>query len=140
LLSNAIKFTESGCIWIDIKEVAPNKVALAIRDTGIGIAAEHLNHIFEAFRQVDQSTTRKYPGTGLGLAIIDSLVQMMGGKIIIESQLGHGSMFSIEIPRHISLSNKDENCKKPKLSSQDNPNYQYPPQSETSLGYRNQKL
>lgn len=140
LLSNAIKFTESGCIWIDIKEVAPNKIAIAIRDTGIGIAAEELNHIFEAFRQVDQSTTRKYPGTGLGLAIIDSLVQMMGGKIIIESQLGHGSMFSIEIPRQISLSNKDENSTKPRLSSQDNQNYQYPPQSESWLGYRNQKL
>jgi signal transduction histidine kinase len=140
LLSNAIKFTESGSIWVDIKEIGQNQVAIAIRDTGIGIAAEDLNQILEAFRQVDQTTTRKYAGTGLGLAIIDSLVQMMDGKIIIESQLGHGSMFRIEIPRQISLSNKDENPTEPKLSSQDNQNSQYPPQSKTSLRYRNQKL
>ncbi|MGI8501971.1 MAG: ATP-binding protein [Hassallia sp.] len=140
LLSNAIKFTESGSIWIDIKEIGPHQVAIAIRDTGIGIAAEDLNHIFEAFRQVDQSTTRKYPGTGLGLAIIDSLVQMMDGKIIIESKLGHGSMFRIEIPRQISLLNKDENLTEPRLSSQDNQNSQYPPQTKASLRYRNQKL
>jgi signal transduction histidine kinase len=129
LLSNAIKFTESGCIWIDIKEIGQNQIAIAIRDTGIGIAAEDLNHILEAFQQVDQSTTRKYPGTGLGLAIIDSLVQMMDGKIIIESKLGHGSMFRIEIPRQISLLNKDENPTEPRLSSQDNQNSEYPPQS-----------
>ncbi len=135
LLSNAIKFTESGCIWIDIKEIGPNQIAIAIRDTGIGIAAEDLNHIFEAFKQVDQSTTRKYAGTGLGLAIIDSLVQMMDGKIIIESKLGHGSMFRIEIPRKISLLNKDKNPTEPRLSSQDNQNSEYPPQSKASPRY-----
>jgi len=129
LLSNAIKFTEFGCIWIDIKEIGANQIAIAIRDTGIGIAAEDLKHIFEAFKQVDQSTTRKYSGTGLGLAIIDSLVQMMDGKIIIESKLGHGSMFRIEIPRQISLLNKDQNPTEPKLNNQDNQNSQYPPQS-----------
>jgi signal transduction histidine kinase len=129
LLSNAIKFTESGSIWIDIKEIGANQIAIAIRDTGIGIAAEDLKHIFEAFKQVDQSTTRKYPGTGLGLAIIDSLVQMMDGKIIIESKLGHGSMFRIEIPRQISLLNKGENPTEARLNNQDNQNSEYPPQS-----------
>ncbi len=140
LLSNAIKFTESGCIWIDIKEIGANQIAIAIRDTGIGIAAEDLNHIFEAFKQVDQSTTRKYAGTGLGLAIIDSLVQMMDGKIIIESKLGHGSMFRIEIPRLISLLNKDENPTEPRLNNQDNQISLYPQQSKASPRYRNQKL
>ncbi|WGV27596.1 ATP-binding response regulator [Halotia branconii] len=105
LLSNAIKFTESGNIWIEVRELPANRVAIAVRDTGIGIAPKDFKHIFEAFRQVDQSITRKYPGTGLGLAIIDSLVRMMGGQIFLESQLGVGSMFKIEIPRQISLQN-----------------------------------
>lgn len=108
LLSNAIKFTESGSIWIEVKEISGNRVAIAVRDTGIGIAPKDFKHIFEAFRQVDQSITRKYPGTGLGLAIIDSLVGMMGGKIFLESQLGAGSMFKIEIPRQVSAQNAAE--------------------------------
>ncbi|BAZ29996.1 response regulator receiver sensor signal transduction histidine kinase [Cylindrospermum sp. NIES-4074] len=102
LLSNAIKFTESGGIWVEVKEMPPNRVTITVRDSGIGIAPRDFKHIFEAFRQVDQTITRKYPGTGLGLAIIDSLVQMMGGKIILESQLGVGSMFKIELPRQIT--------------------------------------
>ncbi|MEH1941283.1 MAG: ATP-binding protein [Nostoc sp.] len=104
LLSNAIKFTESGEIWVEVKELPANKVAIAVRDTGIGIAPRDFKRIFEAFRQVDQTITRKYPGTGLGLAIIDSLVRMMGGKIFLESKLGIGSMFKIELPRQIKLS------------------------------------
>ncbi|AFY31206.1 hybrid sensor histidine kinase/response regulator [Calothrix sp. PCC 7507] len=103
LLSNAIKFTDSGGIWVEVSELPGNRVAIAVRDTGIGIAAKDFKYIFEAFRQVDQSITRKYPGTGLGLAIIDSLVRMMGGKIILESQLGVGSMFKIELPRQVKL-------------------------------------
>jgi signal transduction histidine kinase len=106
LLSNAIKFTESGCVYIELKENSTNQIAIAVRDTGIGIPPTDLNHIFEAFRQVDQTTTRKYPGTGMGLAIINSLVQMMGGKISVESNVGKGSIFQIEIPRQISSRNK----------------------------------
>ncbi|MCC5618991.1 response regulator [Nostoc sp. CHAB 5836] len=101
LLSNAIKFTESGEIWVEVKELPANRVVIIVRDTGIGIASRDFQHIFEAFRQVDQTITRKYPGTGLGLAIIDSLVRMMGGKIFLESKLGIGSMFKIELPRQI---------------------------------------
>ncbi|MEH1839814.1 MAG: ATP-binding protein [Nostoc sp.] len=104
LLSNAIKFTEFGEIWVEVKELPANRVAIIVRDTGIGIAPKDFKHIFEAFRQVDQTLTRKYPGTGLGLAIIDSLVRMMGGKIFLESKLGIGSMFKIELPRQITLS------------------------------------
>ncbi|WP_392532972.1 hybrid sensor histidine kinase/response regulator [Nostoc sp. C117] len=102
LLSNAIKFTESGDIWVELKELPGNRVAIIIRDTGIGIAPKDFKHIFEAFRQVDQSITRKYPGTGLGLAIVDSLVQMMGGKIFLESEVGVGSLFRIELPRRVT--------------------------------------
>jgi signal transduction histidine kinase len=102
LLSNAIKFTDSGEIWIEVKELLANRVAIIVRDTGIGIAPRDFKRIFEAFRQIDQTITRKYPGTGLGLAIIDSLVRMMGGKIFLESKLGSGSMFKIELPRQIT--------------------------------------
>ncbi|MBD2292955.1 response regulator [Anabaena sphaerica FACHB-251] len=104
LLSNAVKFTEYGGIRVEVKETPQNQLAITIRDTGIGISSQDLKHIFEAFRQVDQGISRKYPGTGLGLAIIDSLVQMMGGKIFLESQLGVGSVFKIELPRQITLS------------------------------------
>ncbi|MEH2060216.1 MAG: ATP-binding protein [Nostoc sp.] len=104
LLSNAIKFTEHGEIWVEVKELPGNRLAIIVRDTGIGIPPRDFKHIFEAFRQVDQTITRKYPGTGLGLAIIDSLVRMMGGKIFIESKLEVGSMFKIELPRQITLS------------------------------------
>ena len=103
LLSNAIKFTESGEIWVEVKELSASRVTIVVRDTGIGIAPRDFKRIFEAFRQVDQTITRKYPGTGLGLAIIDSLVRMMGGKIFLESKLGIGSMFKIELPRQIRL-------------------------------------
>lgn len=105
LLSNAIKFTETGGVWVEVKELPDNWIAIAVRDTGIGIAPKDSKHIFEAFRQVDQSITRKYPGTGLGLAIIDSLVRMMSGTIFLESQLGVGSMFRVEIPRQITSNN-----------------------------------
>ncbi|HYX14129.1 MAG TPA: ATP-binding protein [Nostoc sp.] len=104
LLSNAIKFTESGEVLVEVKELPANRLAIIVRDTGIGIASTDFKRIFEAFRQVDQTLTRKYPGTGLGLAIIDSLVKMMGGKIFLESKLGVGSTFKIELPRQITLS------------------------------------
>ncbi|MBF2009279.1 MAG: response regulator [Chlorogloeopsis fritschii C42_A2020_084] len=102
LLSNAIKFTESGSIGVDVKELPNNYVEIAVWDTGIGIASSDIKYIFEAFRQIDQNITRKYPGTGLGLPVVDALVQMMGGKISVESQLGKGSVFRIELPRQIS--------------------------------------
>ncbi|MEH2195563.1 MAG: ATP-binding protein [Nostoc sp.] len=105
LLSNAIKFTESGEIWVELEELTANRVVIIVRDTGIGIASRDFKRIFEAFRQVDQTITRKYPGTGLGLAIVNSLVRMMGGKIFLESKLGIGSMFKIELPRQITLTN-----------------------------------
>jgi|UPI0003637EC0 signal transduction histidine kinase len=106
LLSNAIKFTESGSIGVNVKELPNNYIEIAVWDTGIGIAASDVKYIFEAFRQLDQSITRKYAGTGLGLPVVDALVQMMGGKITVESQLGSGSVFRIELPRQISPSHQ----------------------------------
>ena len=99
LISNAIKFTESGKLIIKAWAIDNNKVAIAISDTGIGIAAEDRDKIWQAFRQGDQSFTRQHSGTGLGLAITRSLVKMMGGKIFLQSELGKGSTFTIEIPR-----------------------------------------
>ncbi|BAZ88180.1 ATP-binding response regulator [Dolichospermum compactum] len=103
LLSNAVKFTESGSIWVEIQETTQNQVIITVKDTGIGIASQDIQKIFGAFHQIDQGIGRKYSGTGLGLAIIDSLVDMMGGKIDIESQLGVGSIFKIKLPRKINL-------------------------------------
>ncbi|MEH2198221.1 ATP-binding response regulator [Nostoc sp.] len=124
LLSNAIKFTESGEIWVEVKELPEKKVAIIVRDTGIGIASRDFKRIFEAFRQVDQTITRKYQGTGLGLAIVDSLVRMMGGKIFLESKVGRGSMFKIELPRQITLTNVTANP--PNLQLDDEGNFSSP--------------
>ena len=101
LISNAIKFTDSGGVWVEATEISPELVAISVKDTGIGIPEQDLENIFEAFRQVDQSITRRYSGTGLGLAITDSLVKMMKGKIEVESELGKGSTFRVELPRRL---------------------------------------
>ncbi|KST64343.1 GAF domain-containing sensor histidine kinase [Mastigocoleus testarum] len=101
LLLNAIKFTEAGSIRIKAWEINQEKIAIAIEDTGIGISETDLKYIFELFRQVDQTTTRKYGGTGLGLAISKSLVDIMQGKIYVRSEPGEGSSFCVELPRKI---------------------------------------
>ena len=102
LLSNAIKFTESGAIQIEISDLPEDRVAIAVSDSGIGIPKTELDRIFEAFRQVDQTTTKKYQGTGLGLAVVHSLIQMMRGQITVESELDRGSVFLVELPRQTS--------------------------------------
>ncbi|BAZ46572.1 response regulator receiver sensor signal transduction histidine kinase [Chondrocystis sp. NIES-4102] len=99
LLSNAIKFTEIGCVKVKAWEINNNRIGIAVIDTGIGISLEDQEKIFQAFRQVDQSFTRHYSGTGLGLAITESLVKMMGGEITVESELGKGATFTLQIPR-----------------------------------------
>ncbi len=101
LLSNAIKFTNEGEVKVKVWEPNPQQIAIAVSDTGIGIEPKNIDKIFQAFRQVDQSFTRQHAGTGLGLAITDSLVKMMGGKISVQSELGQGSTFTIEIPRKL---------------------------------------
>ncbi|MFT6926718.1 MAG: signal transduction histidine kinase/CheY-like chemotaxis protein [Psychromonas sp.] len=97
LISNAIKFTQRGEVSVSavIFEPSVTQLSLQIRvqDTGIGIAAEHQDRIFESFSQADSSTTRNYGGTGLGLAISKQLIEMMGGNIGFRSELGHGTTF-----------------------------------------------
>jgi signal transduction histidine kinase len=101
LISNAIKFTDQGQILVKVQELSSDRLIIKVQDTGIGIAESELEHIFEPFRQVDQSTTRRHSGTGLGLAITNALVKMMTGHISVVSQPGQGSTFRVEIPRRI---------------------------------------
>jgi len=101
LLTNAIKFTEEGSITIS----AANReggILLAIRDTGIGIKEEDLPVIFEAFRQIDGSTTRKVGGSGLGLAIVKKLLEVLQGRIEVQSEFGKGSTFTVFLPKSLS--------------------------------------
>ena len=98
LMSNAIKFTNDGEIGIYIKKTSKERVEFRVKDTGIGLSKEQQEILFDAFTQADGSTTRKYGGTGLGLSISKQLVELMGGKIWVESEEGKGSSFIFEIP------------------------------------------
>ena len=105
LVGNAVKFTAKGEIFIHITVQArtAQQITLffSVRDTGIGISTEKQATIFQPFQQADTSISRRYGGTGLGLTISSQLVQMMGGKLSVESQLGQGSLFSFHIPLQI---------------------------------------
>ena len=103
LLANAVKFTEAGAIEIAARtkgEVASGRVSLEVRvhDTGIGIAAEQLQVIYDSFRQLESGLSRSYPGMGLGLAVAKKLVEIMGGTIKAESNPGVGSEFIVTVP------------------------------------------
>ncbi len=99
LINNAIKFTEEGKVEIGcLKGASDQSVRFYVKDTGIGISEEHFELIFDQFRQVDGSNTRKFGGTGLGLAICKNLVHMLGGSIWVESEPGHGACFHVEHP------------------------------------------
>ena len=97
LVSNAVKFTEQGSVEIAAQQV-DSEFQVAIRDTGIGIAADQLPNIFDEFRQVDGSTSRKYGGTGLGLAIAKKYALLLGGRISVASTPGQGSTFTLHLP------------------------------------------
>ncbi|MBL8889440.1 MAG: response regulator [Planctomycetaceae bacterium] len=105
LVGNAIKFTEAGEVLVELKVISRSeskcRIAVVVKDTGIGISAENLERIFQQFEQADASTTRKYGGTGLGLAICSRLVGLMSGTLSVESQLGLGSRFVLEVPLEI---------------------------------------
>jgi len=98
LLSNALKFTDRGEVTLTIYATAADRVAFSVRDTGIGIAVDQQHFIFEAFRQADGSTHRKYGGTGLGLSISRDLARLLGGDIQVQSQPDEGSIFTLTLP------------------------------------------
>jgi len=102
LAGNAIKFTNKGEVFVKISRHLDSGGGMwlhaEVRDSGIGIPAERMDRLFQAFSQVDSATTRRYGGTGLGLAISQRLIQMMGGRIWVDSEVGKGSTFHFEIP------------------------------------------
>jgi signal transduction histidine kinase len=99
LLSNALKFTPEGKVTIT---VTPNTreraITISVADTGVGIAPEDQVKVFEDFRQLDSSPARGYGGTGLGLSICRRLAQMLGGTIVLNSEVGKGSTFTLSLP------------------------------------------
>jgi signal transduction histidine kinase len=101
LLGNAIKFTERGRIDITVecaeRTAEDASLVLKVRDTGVGIPADKLALVFDKFTQADGSMTRRYGGTGLGLTLVKQLVELMGGRITVESKVGDGTMFAIAL-------------------------------------------
>jgi len=99
MVSNALKFTEKGGITIQCSLLERyDMLRIAVSDTGIGISPAALDYIFEAFRQADGSTTRRFGGTGLGLTIARKLIELQGGEVFVESTVGRGSTFSFTLP------------------------------------------
>ena len=102
LLSNAFKFTEKGSVSLSVRRHDNGQIAFAVRDSGIGIAEDQQEAIFEAFRQADGTTNRRYGGTGLGLSISRELAQLLGGTIEVRSEPGAGSVFTLFVPETYS--------------------------------------
>jgi CheY-like chemotaxis protein/CHASE3 domain sensor protein len=98
LLSNAFKFTEQGAVSLRVAAAPNGEITFAVQDSGIGIPPEQHEIIFEAFRQADGSTHRKYGGTGLGLSISRDLARLLGGDVTVQSEAGKGSVFTLRLP------------------------------------------
>ncbi|MGB9738699.1 MAG: ATPase [Chloroflexus aggregans] len=106
LLSNAAKFTENGTVTLTVTRYEDEGrlwFRFTVADTGIGIPPDKIDKLFKAFSQIDDSPTRKYGGTGLGLALSQRLCELVGGRITVQSTVGVGSVFTIEVPAHLSL-------------------------------------
>ncbi|MDY6934714.1 MAG: response regulator [Spirochaetota bacterium] len=128
LMSNAVKFTHKGCITFRISKPDPDtdlsrsrlypaqSIAVSITDTGIGIPENKQFEIFEAFQQVDGSTSREYGGTGLGLSISRELAKLLGGEIQLKSKYGEGSTFTLYIPERLERSERPMDRREPKDS------------------------
>ena len=101
LLSNAIKFTDKGDVKLTISQTLDRRIEFAVTDSGIGIAQDQQETIFEAFRQADGTISRKYGGTGLGLSISRELVRLLGGYIQVKSVVGEGSTFYRNTSRNL---------------------------------------
>ena len=99
LLGNAIKFTNQGSVEVSVRQTDDGDALVAVRDTGPGIRPEHLEFIFDAFRQVDGSSTRQHGGTGLGLAISKQLAALLGADVRVQSTYGAGSTFTLELTK-----------------------------------------
>jgi signal transduction histidine kinase len=97
LVSNAVKFTERGAVHVEIGHDG-EQLILRVADTGLGIAPEHLQRVFDKFAQADASTTRRFGGSGLGLAICRDLARLMGGEILVDSIFGQGATFTVRLP------------------------------------------
>jgi signal transduction histidine kinase len=107
LVGNAIKFTDAGRISVSVVTVGES-FRVSVTDTGTGIAPEHQGKIFEEFKQVDDSSTRKAGGTGLGLAIARRIIEMHGGRMWVESALGQGSTFAFIVPIRVERRRRHE--------------------------------
>ncbi|MCB8980065.1 MAG: hypothetical protein H6657_21855 [Ardenticatenaceae bacterium] len=102
LIVNAIKYTDEGNIWVGAFKSNATHWSVEVKDTGIGIAQEHLDYVFEPFRQTDESSGRQYGGVGLGLAIVQQLVKAMNGTVEVKSKLGQGSTFTVHLPLELT--------------------------------------
>jgi two-component system sensor histidine kinase/response regulator len=112
LVSNAVKFTHHGQVEFNVKSLGAKggvaRLRFLVRDSGIGIPRDKLGLIFTEFEQADSSTTRKYGGTGLGLAISSRLVRLMGGDLVVESELNQGSTFTFDVDLHFDSSHVED--------------------------------
>jgi len=129
LLSNAVKFTNTGMVKLSVSIISKTEKTLSmhfeVKDSGIGITSEQIGKIFEPFAQVDSGITRQFGGTGLGLAITRNIVEMMNGKLLVESVHGVGSKFSFDLLfETIEITEEEKTEKKPVLAEIDKPSFE----------------